>query len=221
MFTELHDKSGKSNLLLRFLARDGGLKEAAISFLAQSPFFSCANLKDSNLLEHLQCVFKMTVFCQPSRLFVSYTFICLMFALVKLPFPIKRWKFVLTNSFVLRCFIIHTSRVSVSFVIRSASWDRKRAPSLEWRSYLCHLYVSIGHFQKYHNTLCLSSKILLKHCLYFLVGLTLVPREDKSSAYGKFCETDKEYYGIFKSGLLLLFGSKFQYTLYACIIEKC
>ena len=30
----------------------------------------------------------------------------------------------------------------------------------------------IGHFQKYHYTLCLSSKILHKHCFHFLLGLT-------------------------------------------------
>ena len=30
----------------------------------------------------------------------------------------------------------------------------------------CHF--SIGHFQKYHNTLCFSSKVLHKHCFYFL-----------------------------------------------------
>ena len=31
----------------------------------------------------------------------------------------------------------------------------------------------IGRFQKYHNTLCLSFKILHKHCFYFLLGLTM------------------------------------------------
>ena len=29
----------------------------------------------------------------------------------------------------------------------------------------------IGHFGKYHNTLCLSPRILHKHCFQFLLGL--------------------------------------------------
>ena len=61
--------------------------------------------------------------------------------------------------------------------------------------------LSIGHFGKYHNTLCLSPQILLKHCYQFLLGLTTVPRENKSNAFAKFGGTDKEYYGIFPSGL--------------------
>ena len=34
---------------------------------------------------------------------------------------------------------------------------------------------AIGHFQKYHNTLCLSSKL----------GLTIVSRENKNNTYAK------------------------------------
>ena len=60
----------------------------------------------------------------------------------------------------------------------------------------------MGHFQKYHNSLCLSSKILHKHCFYFPQGLTIVSRENKNNAYAKFWTTSKEYYGIFESGLL-------------------
>ena len=60
----------------------------------------------------------------------------------------------------------------------------------------------IGHFGKYHNTLCLSPQILHKHCLQVLLGLTMVPRENKNHAYAKFGGTNKEYYGIFRSGLL-------------------
>ena len=62
----------------------------------------------------------------------------------------------------------------------------------------------IGHFQKYHNTLCLSSKILHKGCYDFLLGLTMAPRENKNNAYAKFWRTNKEYYGIFESGLFEL-----------------
>ena len=59
----------------------------------------------------------------------------------------------------------------------------------------------IGHFAKYHDTLCLSPQILHKHCFQFLLGLTLVPRENKDSAYAKFGGTNKEYY-MFRNGLL-------------------
>ena len=40
----------------------------------------------------------------------------------------------------------------------------------------------IGHFGKYHNTLCLSPQNLHKHCFQFLLGLTVVPRENKNKA---------------------------------------
>ena len=59
----------------------------------------------------------------------------------------------------------------------------------------------IGHFGKYHNTLCLSPQILPKHCFQFLLGLTMVPRENKNNTYAKFGETNKEYYGIFRTGV--------------------
>ena len=64
----------------------------------------------------------------------------------------------------------------------------------------------IGHFEKYHNTLCLSPQILhlYKHCFQFLLGFTVVPRENKNNAYAKFAGKKKEYYGIFRSGLLKL-----------------
>ena len=45
IFTELHENSGYSNASRRYLVRDGSLKEATISFLAQSPIFSRANSK--------------------------------------------------------------------------------------------------------------------------------------------------------------------------------
>ena len=49
----------------------------------------------------------------------------------------------------------------------------------------CECYIIIGHFGKYHNTLCLSPQILHKHCFQFLLGLTMVPRENKNNAYVK------------------------------------
>ena len=57
----------------------------------------------------------------------------------------------------------------------------------------------IGHFGKYHNTLCLSPKYT--HCFCFLLGPLKVPRETGNNAYAKFGGTNKEYYGIFQSGL--------------------
>ena len=39
----------------------------------------------------------------------------------------------------------------------------------------------MGHFGKYHNTLFLSPQIL--HCFQFLLGLTMVPRENQINAY--------------------------------------
>ena len=69
--------------------------------------------------------------------------------------------------------------------------------------------ISIGHFQKYHNTLCLPSKILHKHCFHFPLGLTMVPRENKNNSYVKFWRTNKEYYGIFESGLWRLSDQKY------------
>ena len=39
--------------------------------------------------------------------------------------------------------------------------------------------------QKYHNTFCCPSKILLKHFFQFLLRLTAIPpRETKNSAFG-------------------------------------
>ena len=56
----------------------------------------------------------------------------------------------------------------------------------------------IGRFQKYHNTLCLSSKIYHTHCLESL----LVRREIENNAYVKFWKTNKVYCGTFENGLL-------------------
>ena len=65
----------------------------------------------------------------------------------------------------------------------------------------------IGHFGKYHNTFCLSPQILHKHCFQFLLGITMVRRENKNNAHAKFWGTNKEYYGIFRTGLFAVFLS--------------
>ena len=47
---------------------------------------------------------------------------------------------------------------------------------------------------------------LHSHCFHFLLGLTMIPRENKNNTYAKFWKTNKEYYGIFESGLLLVYS---------------
>ena len=74
---------------------------------------------------------------------------------------------------------------------------------------ICDSCVSIGQFGKYLNTLCLSPKILHKHCFQFLLGLTMIPRENKNNAYAKFWGKNKEYFGIFRTGLLKIETSTF------------
>ena len=49
-------------------------------------------------------------------------------------------------------------------------------------------------------------KFLHKYCFCFLFGPLLFPRETGSNAYAKFGGTNKEYYGIFRSGLLAYFA---------------
>ena len=65
--------------------------------------------------------------------------------------------------------------------------------------------VTIGHFGKYHNTLCLSPQILQTHCFCFLLRPLKAPRETGNNAYAKSGGgANKEYYGIFRSGVLKL-----------------
>ena len=40
------------------------------------------------------------------------------------------------------------------------------------------------------------SKILHKHCLKFLLGVKMAPRETENDAYAKFRVTNKENYGM-------------------------
>ena len=69
------------------------------------------------------------------------------------------------------------------------------------RNHTCYDHFFIGQFGRYHNTLCLSPHILHKHCFQFLLGLIMVPRENKNNTYAKFGGTNKEYYVIFRTGL--------------------
>ena len=50
---------------------------------------------------------------------------------------------------------------------------------------------SIDHYRKYHNALFCQPKILLKHCLQFLLGVKMAPRETENKAYVK-CLGDKQ-----------------------------
>ena len=87
------------------------------------------------------------------------------------------------------------------FKIRSAYYQTKYQAAL-LKTFFCSGDNSIGHFGKYHNTLCLSPQSLHKHCFCFLLGPLYVPRGTGNNAYVKFGGTNKEYYGIFRSGLL-------------------
>ena len=48
----------------------------------------------------------------------------------------------------------------------------------------------------YHNALCLSPKVLHKHCLQFLLAVKMAPRETENNAYAKFWGEKKEHYGM-------------------------
>ena len=63
---------------------------------------------------------------------------------------------------------------------------------------------SIGHFQKYHNTLCLSSKILHKYCFILSWDHSKSQEKMETMFMENFGGTNKEYYGIFASCLLPL-----------------
>ena len=54
----------------------------------------------------------------------------------------------------------------------------------------------IGRVGKYHNTLCLFSQILNKHCFQFFLGLTNGLKRKQNNAYSKCGRSNKEYYGI-------------------------
>ena len=49
----------------------------------------------------------------------------------------------------------------------------------------------IGRRSKTVKNICLSPQILRKHCFQFLLGLTMVPRENKNNAYAKFAGKTK------------------------------
>ena len=83
-----------------------------------------------------------------------------------------------------------------------ANYTRFSIISSRYACKMCSKYPGTGQFGKYHNTLCLSPQILHKHCFCFLLGTLYVPRETGNNAYAKVWGTNKEYYGIFRSGLL-------------------
>ena len=48
----------------------------------------------------------------------------------------------------------------------------------------------------YHNALYGRSKILRKHCLKFLLGVKMAPRQTENNAFAKLGVTNKEHYGM-------------------------
>ena len=65
----------------------------------------------------------------------------------------------------------------------------------------------------YHNALSLSPKILHKHCLQFLLGIKMAPRETENSAYSNFWG-DKQralWYVMLFSGVVNISGDKSPY----------
>ena len=89
-------------------------------------------------------------------------------------------------AFFWSCFRINSVRVLIH---RLAKVERKRKRLTQRRLHCTTDNLSfninlrgIGHFQKYHNSLCLSVKILHKHCFHFPLGPTMVPRENKNNA---------------------------------------
>ena len=54
------------------------------------------------------------------------------------------------------------------------------------------------------------SKIMHKHCFYFLLGLTMIPRESGNNAYAKFWrDKQRVYCGIFWYWLILILQWRF------------
>ena len=64
------------------------------------------------------------------------------------------------------------------------------------------LFADMGHFGKYHNTLCLSPQLLHKHCFQFLLGLTMATKTTLVQNLGGM--GNKEYYGIFQNRSIIL-----------------
>ena len=67
----------------------------------------------------------------------------------------------------------------------------------------------IGHFAKYHNTLCLSPQISISIVSSFFRDFQWY-QEKTNNVYAKFAGTNKEYYGIFRNGLLERFYGHFE-----------
>ena len=65
----------------------------------------------------------------------------------------------------------------------------------------------------YHNALCLSPQNLHKHCLQFLLGVKMVPRETENNAYANFWG-DKQralWYVMVFSGVVNMLTLPFQF----------
>ena len=56
---------------------------------------------------------------------------------------------------------------------------------LHSKSFVSKYQSKIGHFQKYHNTLCLSSRILHNYCFYVSLGIIVSPRRKQKQCLCK------------------------------------
>ena len=84
---------------------------------------------------------------------------------------------------------------------------RTRPPSAVLKNFELVFYIFEWQKATFKNTIILfvcPSKVLHKHRVHFLLGPTMVPRVNKSNTYAIFLKTNKEYYGIFESGLFLV-----------------
>ena len=106
--------------------------------------------------------------------------------------PFLKWQPII-NSFV--SIRISFTNLVFKLIIQEEFYSQPRLVSN------LNVYKSTGHsrcdlisqFGKYHNILCLSTqnfvclpKILIRHCVCFLLGPLEVPRETGNNAYAKF-----------------------------------
>ena len=115
--------------------------------------------------------------------------------------------------FPINCTEMWQKRLASIVIQTSETWNVQRNrywDSIEITEWLNNL---IGQFGKYHKTPFLSPQILHKHCFCFLLGPLWVPRETGNNAYAKSGGTNKEYYGIFWTGLLAKWFGKMSIKL--------
>ena len=118
------------------------------------------------------------------------------------------------------CIKRQTRKVRIFFCLFYLYFGKEEASCILWilfskasslaNQHRLHIYIYIyiyviliGHFGKYHNTLCLSPHILHKLCFQFLLGLTNGPKRIHKQCLCKIWGDNEEYYVFFRNGLLL------------------